>query len=176
LFIVLINFFSVDLVRQALLIIFLLAIFQLLEIKTQPYFNEELNEYAAFSLNVLIWTIGLKLFATVINDDNFYLMTTIMIICLNCCLYLIFLFKILILKKEKINNLIFSITRKYTLFSKLLFYDVFRGEKTEEESTNTNFKFRFKKAKTFLKVFLIYKIVILYLDIDFRKFMKKNTF
>ena len=149
LFIVLINFFSVDLVRQALLIIFLLAIFQLLEIKTQPYFNEELNEYAAFSLNVLIWTIGLKLFATVINDDNFDLMTTIMIICLNCCLYLIFLFKILILKKEKIINLIFSITRSTHYFRNCCFMMFLGGKKQRKSQQIQTLNFALKKRRLF---------------------------
>jgi len=120
LLILFINLLSLDLLRQALVIIFLLSIFQFWEIKNQPYFNEELNKYASFSLNVLISTIFLKLFATVINDDVFDLMTTIMIIALNCCLYWMFLFKIFILKKDKIIKIAsflmpFSISKRTSL-------------------------------------------------------------
>ena len=120
LLILFINLLSLDLLRQALVIIFLLSIFQFWEIKNQPYFNEELNKYASFSLNVLISTIFLKLFATVINDDVFDLMTTIMIIALNCCLYWMFLFQIFILKKDKIIKIAsflmpFSISKRTSL-------------------------------------------------------------
>ena len=109
LFISSINLLRFSLYQQALILLLILAIFQMLEFRLKPYYIPELNSYAFFSLNTLIFTIFVKLLATAINGEIDNFIASIFILIINICFYWTFFYKTVKVNKDYMKKLLVSL-------------------------------------------------------------------
>ena len=96
-----VNLLSVNLGQQSLIIILMLSLFQVFEIFTKPYINNEHNKFAQTSMLILIFSYFLKLFSYSLNEDAFDTITTILLIIINCAFYTGTVFKIISVNVRK---------------------------------------------------------------------------
>ena len=112
-----VNLLSVNLERQALIIIIILCGFQIFERNKKPYKCEEFNKYALDSMLILIMTYFLKLFSHSINNSLFEIITSFLILILNG----IFLFETVI-RFIKMNGKIIKMYASSLLLRKSILY------------------------------------------------------
>lgn len=110
LFISSINLLRFNLYQQALILLLILAIFQMLEFRVKPYYIPELNSYAFFSLNTLIFTIFAKLLATAINGEIYNFIASVFILIINICFYWTFFYKTVKVNKDYMKKLLVALS------------------------------------------------------------------
>ena len=133
-YVLLIQFLSIEVERQVLIILIFLAYNSYFEIKTKPFLETKINDLSIYSNMIIISSYLLKLWSFSVGIEKFEIITSIILISVNSCFFIILIWeffkinqkevkdftdKIILLisclKNHKCNIFILSLSKTYNL-------------------------------------------------------------
>lgn len=120
-----IQILSLNVERQGLIIVIVLAAFLKLEVDKNPYIHHEMNSLAHFSMAILLLSFVLKLFSYSISDNVLDGLVSILIIVVNSCFFAVVLWRFVKVNREAFMKLKRILQKSIRIKGTFVFYFYF---------------------------------------------------